>query len=105
MTDDQLRATQLRADVQHETGEPWWTNVLVADYREWEIATTPSVVIALLDEIERLRAAGEVICLAYAGETAARNAGIEIRGFPMLDAYQQLCRVLRLADEPKEGQG
>lgn len=33
-------------------------------------------------------AAADLMAMAYAGEMASRAAGIELRGFPMLDAYQ-----------------
>lgn len=52
-------------------------------------------------ERDRLREALERMCFAYAGEMAARAAGVEIKGFPLLGAYQHAHTVLYGEDEPE----
>lgn len=52
---------------------------------------------ALLADRAQLRAiadAADRMAMAYAGEMAAKSAGVEIVGFPLLDAYQALSVLL-----------
>lgn len=51
----------------------------------------------LLVENERLRRihkAADAMAMAYAGEVAARAAGLPVVGFPLLAAYQRLMSLL-----------
>lgn len=49
---------------------------------------------AELNAARKVVAAADMMAMAYAGEMAARAAGIEVRGFPMLEKYQALMIAL-----------
>lgn len=67
--------------------------ILVDEYRDECVSQT--------FEIARLRERAMTMCYAYAGEMAARASGVEIKGFPLLDAYQRLFVELWPSDEPE----
>jgi len=70
--------------------------ILVDEYRDECVSQT--------FEIARLRERAMTMCYAYAGEMAARASGVEIKGFPLLDAYQRLFVELWPSDEPEATQ-
>jgi len=43
---------------------------------------------ARVAELEALVKAADRMAMAYAGEMAAKSAGLDIQGFPLLEAYQ-----------------
>lgn len=49
---------------------------------------------AELTAARKVVSAADLMAMAYAGEMASRSAGLELRGFPMLEAYQSLMVAL-----------
>lgn len=50
-------------------------------------------------DLQAVRDAADRMAMAYAGEMAAKAAGIDVQGFPLLDAYQAFMVALARYEE------